>query len=244
MLLAGGAGLLDQPGGALLGGRDGRLGLGAGALEELGLLERGGVAQLLGLRAERDGVVVGLGAELVALDPGGLDLLVARTRRGAHQQGGLLVGVEDDRRGLLGGAGEHLLGLLARPAGLGAVALGLDLQQAGLLAEDGEVGGQPLGLEPGLADELVGDLLGSREQGRGRGLPGRGRRGIVVHPTAPLRPSPTPLILSGREGDNRGGPRWVGTLRGSRADPSRDVAEQGAVHGHGPWTSACSPTRA
>ena len=132
-------------------------------------------------------VVLRLGAELVALGPGGLDLLVPGALGGPHQERGLLVGVDDDRGRLLGGAGEHLLGLLAGPAGLGAVALGLDLQQAGLLTQGGEVGREALGLLACLPDQLVGHLLGTCQQGRrGRRLAGSSRGGVLSHPHTPL----------------------------------------------------------
>jgi len=179
--LARGAGLLDDAGGALLGGRHGGLRLGARGSHQGRRFRGCRVAQLLGLGAQGGGRLGGTGAELVALTPGGRDLLVARTLCGAHQQPGLLVGVEDDRRGLLGRTGEHLLGLVAGPAGLGAVALGLGLELAGLLAQHGQVGGESLRLRPRLLLELVGDLLGPGEQGGGRGVPGRGGRGFDVH---------------------------------------------------------------
>lgn len=95
--------------------------------------------------------------------------MVARGGRGAHQQGGLVVGVDHDGRRLLRGTREHLFGLGARPARPGAIGLGLGHQPASLLAEHGEVGGEPLRLLPGLRLQLVGDLLGTGEQRRGGG---------------------------------------------------------------------------
>ncbi len=194
MLLAGRTRLLDQSRSGLLGGRDDALGLGARGIQQGGLLPRCGVAQLLGLGPQRDGVVRRLRAQLLAVGPGGLDLVVARGLGGAHQERCLLVGVDHDGGRLLGRPGEDLLGLLAGPAGLGAVGLGLGREAAGLLAHDREVSGQPVRLCVGLALQLVGHLLGARQQGGRRGFTRRGRGGIERHLPAPFARVPRPTV--------------------------------------------------
>jgi hypothetical protein len=196
--LAAGAALLDQACGCLLRCGDGALGLGAGRIEHGGGLGGRGVAELLRLGAEREGVLLRPGPELVALDPRGLDLLVARARGRRHQQGGLLVGVDHDGRRLLRRPGQHLLGLSPGASGLRAVGLGLGLELAQLLAERGQLGRQCVGLLPGLAHQLVGDLLGTGQQGRGGGLARSCRGGVLGHPPTPSTRSEG-LIVAARD---------------------------------------------
>ena len=117
------------------------------------------------------GVVLGLGAQLLALGPRGLDLLVARALGGAHQQRGLLVGVDHDGGGLLGRTGEHLLGLLARPAGLGAVGLGLGSSRRASSRRTARSAVSRSASSAGLGLQLVGHLLRTGQQGSVVGSP-------------------------------------------------------------------------
>ena len=82
--------------------------------------------------------------------------------------------------------------LRARPASARSASASA-IEATGLLAQLGEVGGEPLGLLPGLALQLVGHLLGAREQGS-RGLARGGCGGIEGHLPAPFARVPRPTL--------------------------------------------------